>query len=438
MLVNLTMKKQHPVTQDPTGDPGTSEPPVDLYVPPYGRTEAELNWSAVQPYLQSRGYMLRPRYHPGWVGSWVGTKKKPEKCVDSIGISEHGVVINAIRMRDGAPVLLKIWSSTSAQDGNELAVLQYFSDPARSGDPDNRCVPLLDTIDMTEWQERGVDYVLAFEVGGDAFVANPDFERFLQGLAYMHSHNVFHGDIHPGNIRMDAKNVFPKGIPGPYNFHPDHPLLMKQAKRFNTMQAPPKYYYIDFGSSTMFPSYEERKLVQFNAAAFIPPECKNDADALYDGFKADILQLGATITILIRACDRPELNWVIYALLSRMLKRDPEERPPIEALATAFREVLRDMSNREMRQRLSWTKKASPPFPLKVRYWFDYLGLWWQSFRYGLPDDILLNDPSELTPTRPTRRQAANTADREAKQRLGCIRETRTGSSASPTSNRLS
>ncbi|EJT97889.1 hypothetical protein DACRYDRAFT_41023, partial [Dacryopinax primogenitus] len=51
-------------------------------VPPYGRTEAELNWSDVQPFLQSRGYMLRPRYHPGWVGSWVGTKKKPETCED--------------------------------------------------------------------------------------------------------------------------------------------------------------------------------------------------------------------------------------------------------------------------------------------------------------------------------------------------------------------
>ncbi|EJT97890.1 hypothetical protein DACRYDRAFT_84229 [Dacryopinax primogenitus] len=316
-------------------------------------------------------------------------------------------------MRDGAPVLLKIWSSTSAQDGNELAVLQYFSDPAHSGDPDNRCVPLLDTIDMMESRKNGVDYVLVEPMlctwEDRPFLIMAEALSFIrqafEGLAYMHSHNVFHGDIHPGNIMMDAKNVFPKGIPGPYNFHPDHPLMMKQAKRLSTMQAPPKYYYIDFGSSTMFPSYEERKLVKFNAAAFIPPECKNDADALYDGFKADILQLGATITILIR--DRPELNWVIYALLSRMMKRDPEERPPIEALATAFREVLRGLPNRKMRRRLSWTKEASPPFLLKVRYWFEYLGLWWQSFRYGLPDDILLDDPSELTPTRPTRRQAA-------------------------------
>ena len=30
----------------------------------------EAFWRGKQAFLQSRGYMLRPRYHPGWTPSW--------------------------------------------------------------------------------------------------------------------------------------------------------------------------------------------------------------------------------------------------------------------------------------------------------------------------------------------------------------------------------
>lgn len=30
----------------------------------------ELAWRDRQPYLESRGYLLRPRYRPGWILSW--------------------------------------------------------------------------------------------------------------------------------------------------------------------------------------------------------------------------------------------------------------------------------------------------------------------------------------------------------------------------------
>lgn len=34
-------------------------------------TENEVKWAYKQPYLQSKGYMLRPRYRPGWQPSWT-------------------------------------------------------------------------------------------------------------------------------------------------------------------------------------------------------------------------------------------------------------------------------------------------------------------------------------------------------------------------------
>lgn len=47
---------------------------------PPGRQPGELDegetwWAERQEALEAVGYMLRPRYRPGWIPSWRGTKK---------------------------------------------------------------------------------------------------------------------------------------------------------------------------------------------------------------------------------------------------------------------------------------------------------------------------------------------------------------------------
>lgn len=44
----------------------------------------EVWWRDRQRFLESRGYMLRPRYHPTWVPSWKDSSLKPEDCEDSL------------------------------------------------------------------------------------------------------------------------------------------------------------------------------------------------------------------------------------------------------------------------------------------------------------------------------------------------------------------
>lgn len=51
---------------------------------PYGLREQEKGWRFFQPFLQKRGYELRPRYWPGWMGSWIGKNVDPLTCEDSI------------------------------------------------------------------------------------------------------------------------------------------------------------------------------------------------------------------------------------------------------------------------------------------------------------------------------------------------------------------
>lgn len=47
-------------------------------------SEDEVFWRDHQQYLESKGYMLRPRYRPGWVPSWTKTGKSYLSCEDSV------------------------------------------------------------------------------------------------------------------------------------------------------------------------------------------------------------------------------------------------------------------------------------------------------------------------------------------------------------------
>ena len=50
----------------------------------YNLAPKELFWQARYLYLEDRGYVLRPRYHPGWKPSWIDTNLAPIFCEDSI------------------------------------------------------------------------------------------------------------------------------------------------------------------------------------------------------------------------------------------------------------------------------------------------------------------------------------------------------------------
>ena len=44
----------------------------------------ERGWVARYAYLQSRGYTLRPRYHPEWQKSWLQTGRSPNLSEDGV------------------------------------------------------------------------------------------------------------------------------------------------------------------------------------------------------------------------------------------------------------------------------------------------------------------------------------------------------------------
>ena len=49
--------------------------------------ELETWWVEHQEALEAAGYMLRPRYRPGWIPSWRGTNKYYLNLEDGRGVS---------------------------------------------------------------------------------------------------------------------------------------------------------------------------------------------------------------------------------------------------------------------------------------------------------------------------------------------------------------
>ncbi|KZT52438.1 hypothetical protein CALCODRAFT_475940 [Calocera cornea HHB12733] len=387
----------------PPGDPpATSEAgpsaednPVDVHGP-YALSNAEGNWSRVQETLESMGYMLRPRYRPGWIGSWIGTKRRPESCEDSIGLVDHQITLDAVRMSDGSQVLLKIWNQ-SDRDGPELSVLEYFSDPSRVNDPQNHCIPLLDKL-RPEGFSHALDLILVeplfrtwdepplvMVAEGLCFIL-----QVLEGLEYMHAHNVAHGDIHGGNILMDPRPIFPDGFHGAFTLNPYHRMPETRLRRFTRIQAPVKYYYIDFGSSSMFSSYEERKPVRLTAAAYLPPEFFANKNAPLDPFKQDVFALGMTLIGHIR--HRPGLHFTLTAF-EGMIDNNPDDRPTIAQVKTSFVRLLRSVKPRQMRGRIGWTWSSG--HSLRQRLWEigEYFRLLYHSYRFGLPTELFPERP---------------------------------------------
>ncbi|KAJ6538800.1 hypothetical protein DFH09DRAFT_1090240 [Mycena vulgaris] len=95
-----------------------------------------------QPWLEEYGYMLRPRFRPGWVGSW---KKEGAKIFilqeDGFGLI-YDQLIDAVRIKDGTLVALEKIEEIAHPDEVDISTF-LFSEPL-ANDPKNHCVPLLE------------------------------------------------------------------------------------------------------------------------------------------------------------------------------------------------------------------------------------------------------------------------------------------------------
>ena len=123
----------------------------------------EKQWVNRQIALEKAGYMLRQRYRPGWQPSWTGTSEFFMNLEDgqaqavSVKISfqspseyadmqQNRVVMDATRISDGNPVMLKLLPP--AEGPYELQINRLVSTEPLLSAPRNHCAPLLDVIEL--------------------------------------------------------------------------------------------------------------------------------------------------------------------------------------------------------------------------------------------------------------------------------------------------
>ncbi|KZT61008.1 hypothetical protein CALCODRAFT_57428 [Calocera cornea HHB12733] len=170
---------------------------------------------------------------------------------------------------------------------------------------------------------------------------------------------------------MYPKPLFPDGFHGAFSLNPLHRMPETGLRRLSRIQASVKYYYIDFGSSSMFSSYEEREHVPLMAAVWLPAEFLNNKGARLDPFKQDVFALGMT---LIR-----EL---------KMIDDDPTKRPTIAEVRKNFDMLLRSVKPAQMRRRIGWTWVSGRTSRERIWDVWEYFKLLRDARKYGLPKDL--------------------------------------------------
>ncbi|KAJ7151783.1 kinase-like domain-containing protein [Mycena crocata] len=316
--------------------------PLRPYIDQGNLLEGEDFWRDHQPWLETCGYKLRPRYSPDWVASWLGTSKDHWKCEDGCSRLTH-VVMDATRISDGAFVMLK--QIRSSKHPNEIEICSMFNTEPLVSDPQNHCVPLYEVLQVPDANDMKL-MVMPFLTDWDTprfhtIVELLDFVgQVIEGLQFIHKQNVAHRDCKLDNILMDSSPLYPEPI------HPVNTLMKRDwsgwAKHLSRTQRPVKYYIIDFGLSQIYPPDQPRPLDPpgYGGDQTVP---EFQAGALCDSFAVDVYCLGNTFREMLThgsifAPGTKGLGF-LRPLVEEMVQDDPKLRPTMDQVSERFTRI---------------------------------------------------------------------------------------------------
>ncbi|KAH9926080.1 kinase-like domain-containing protein [Amylocystis lapponica] len=316
----------------------------------------ETFWRDRHHFLVCHGYDLRPRYHPDWSPSWLGTNKEPAFCEDSISLQVTTChIIDAICKKDGTAVSIK----AVARDGDEVRIARYLSSSDILPHPMNHCVPIVDVLDDPFDDKMSLmvmPYLRSFD--------DPDFSAFgevvdfvsqtLEGLCFLHSQGVAHRDCASANIMMDGRPLFPHG---------HHPVRLETSQDgvhilspLSRIDHPVRYYFIDFGISSQFKRGESPLVLGRKGRDKETPELSSEVP--YNAFKVDIFVLGNLYRKeLIQKYHGLEF---LEPLVRAMTTRDPAQRPTAEGAFSIFEGIRRQLNGLFLRWRLRPLDETTP------------------------------------------------------------------------------
>ncbi|KAN0140579.1 Protein kinase-like domain containing protein [Lactarius tabidus] len=333
--------------------------------------ERETWWLERQEALEAAGYMLRPRYRPGWIPSWRGTNKFYLDVEDGPSIRMR-LGMDATRISDGRPVMLK---RLLLEEGPyELQINQLFSTEPLASNPQNHCVRLLDVVQLPGDPPMLVHPMLRrhydppIRTIGE-FVTF--FGQICKGVKFMHENHVAHRDCTYENIMLDPFGMFPN------SFHPVDPRkgkdFRRKVKRYSRTRRPTRYLLIDFGHSRFYDPANGPPLDEpLSGGDKSAPE-HQDGKTPCNPFPTDVYYLGN----LVREDYMQRYHGLEFMqpLIADMVQEDPTKRPNMDEVVTRFAEIRKRLSSWKLRSRMARNIELWPVAAWRsVAHWFRTMG----------------------------------------------------------------
>ncbi|OCH90633.1 hypothetical protein OBBRIDRAFT_776568 [Obba rivulosa] len=305
-------------------------------------------WRARQPFLKSKGYLLRSRLQAGWKPSWSGNVMARWTSEDAILTPARASLIDARRISDNELVYIKRLRT----DCTEMQIATFLASETHSRDPRNHCVPVLDTFgdpDDPEFSYMVMPFLREMESPPFAVVDEVvDFaDQILEGLAFLHEQRVAHRDCTRRNLLMDGNALFPSG------FHPINQMSLPDASGpapyRNRSDVPVRYYYVDFGISVYFHAERENKLVLgMDGRDQEVPELSSKIP--YDPYKVDIFIIGNVFRRTFH--DKYTNVEFLLPLVEAMTQTDPTRRPDAHSALLQWHQIRSTISLLQRKWRL--------------------------------------------------------------------------------------
>jgi len=318
---------------------------------------AEQEWAQLQPFLKSRGYLLRRRYQPNWKPA-----EKKNSTDETTRPNPYDNVLDAIRASDRSPVILKRIKSQATELVVHLRMLDF---PNSS----RHVVPIYDSIILP-----GTDEYLIIVLPLLRRIEIPTFEnlyealdcalQLVEGLAHLHENRGIHRDLDDRNILMQADSLYPKGWHPieDIEYHPGDPTsskaVLQRAPYITRSLAPPKYLFADFGISlALRPGEPHHRLG--NRGSRFPPEM--ESNAVVDTYAVDIWALGDVLKGLMsrHQPEYQEIETVLEPFVNHLMNEDPKRRPTAQQSLKDLRRIIESVGDAQLRgslkPKLRWT-----------------------------------------------------------------------------------
>ncbi|KAI0044703.1 hypothetical protein FA95DRAFT_1522522 [Auriscalpium vulgare] len=309
-------------------------------------------WVNHRDWLEECGYKLRPRYQHGWQPSWNPDTDFYPHFEDG-QVSYKGRIMDAVRQLDGVYVVFKKVPMGPGVD--EVEVNRLLSSPALASDPANHSAPLLDVLEVPD--EPGQQLIVMpqlrpynnpeFESIGEAIAF---FHQIFEGLQFMHQHHIAHRDCTNGNIALDPSGMYPESFhPHPRRLHMRRDFKGK-AKYYTRTQRPPRYLFIDFGLSRIYPPELGPPIdIASRGGDKSAPE-HIDTDIPCNPLPTDVHYLGNLIRQ--RFIFKYRGFSFMRPLVDDMVAQDPDKRPQMDEVVMRFKEIRASVSSWKLRSRM--------------------------------------------------------------------------------------